>query len=59
MSEGQEDARTELEIQRRVKQMRDEELVNFVRDTISRLNVLADRLETFAETEEERESRDA
>jgi nitrogen-specific signal transduction histidine kinase len=39
----------ELEIRRRVKEMRDEELVDFVRDTITRLDALADRLEVFAD----------
>jgi hypothetical protein len=43
------DAINELEVRRRVKEMRDEELVDFVRDTIVRLDALADRLESFAD----------
>lgn len=39
----------ELEVRRRVKEMRDEELIDFVRDTIVRLDALADRLEVFAD----------
>ena len=39
----------ELEVRRRVKEMRDEEIVDFVRDTITRLDALADRLEVFAD----------
>lgn len=49
MTRGAGDAEHELEIRRRVKDMRDEELVLFVRDTITRLDALADRLEVFAE----------
>ena len=40
----------ELEVQRRVKQMRDEELVDFIRETVAHLEVLAQRLEVLAET---------
>jgi hypothetical protein len=40
----------ELEVQRRVKQMRDEELVDFIRETVTHLEVLAQRLEVLAET---------
>lgn len=45
---------SELEVRRRVKEMRDEELVDFVRDTIVRLESLADRLEVFADDSETR-----
>lgn len=48
-----EDAVDELEVRRRVKEMRDEELVDFVRDTIVRLDALADRLEVFADKADE------
>lgn len=40
----------ELEVQRRVKQMRDEELIDFIRETVTHLEVLAQRLEVLAET---------
>ena len=39
---------TELELQRRIRLMRDSELLEFIRDTTIRLEVLADRLDTFA-----------
>jgi nitrogen-specific signal transduction histidine kinase len=42
------DPAMEIEIRRRVKEMRDTELVDFVRDTVTRLDALADRLEVFA-----------
>ena len=48
-----ESAVDELEVRRRVKEMRDEELVDFVRDTIVRLDALADRLEVFADKADE------
>jgi nitrogen-specific signal transduction histidine kinase len=44
------DPAMEIEIRRRVKEMRDTELVDFVRDTVTRLDALADRLEVFATT---------
>lgn len=40
----------ELEVQRRVKQMRDEELIDFIRETVTHLEVLAQRLEVLADT---------
>jgi nitrogen-specific signal transduction histidine kinase len=33
--------------------MKDDELVDFIRDTVARLNGLADRLEVYADTEKE------
>lgn len=39
---------TELELQRRVRLMRDAELLDFIRDTTIRLEVLADRFDAFA-----------
>lgn len=48
-----ESAVDELEVRRRVKEMRDEELVDFVRDMIVRLDALADRLEVFADKPDE------
>lgn len=39
----------EAEFRRRVKAMRDDQLVEFVRDTITRLDALADRLEVLAD----------
>lgn len=41
-------AASEEEVRRRVKEMRDEDLVHFVRETITRLDALADRLEMLA-----------
>lgn len=49
----------EAEIRRRVKQMRDEELVDFVRDTVVRLVALADRLEVFADKNGDMSERDS
>lgn len=49
MSDPQSDPATELEVRRRVRQMRDEEIVNFVRETVIRLDALADRLEVFTQ----------
>jgi len=42
------DPALELEVQRRVKEMRAEEIVDFIRSTITQLDTLADRLEVFA-----------
>ena len=46
------DRRQDDEIVRRVKQMKDEEIVDFIRDTVSRLDALADRLENLVNTRE-------
>lgn len=56
-TEDERPAINELEVRRRVKEMRDEELVDFVRDTVVRLAALADRLEVFAEHTDEKEGR--
>ena len=42
----------EVEVAKRIKAMRDDELVNFIRDTVTRLQALADRLEVFADEED-------
>lgn len=58
MAEGTPDYETE--VRRRVKAMRDDELVQFTRETITRLEALADRLEIFARSESVgRDARDA
>lgn len=60
ISHESDSAINELEVRRRVKEMRDGELVDFVRDTIVRLDALADRLEVFADrTTEQGGTRDA
>lgn len=58
-SRGEPTSANELEIRRRVKEMRDGELVDFVRDTITRLDALADRLEVFADKADSGRTRDA
>jgi nitrogen-specific signal transduction histidine kinase len=40
-------------VRQRVQAMKDDELVDFIRDTVARLNGLADRLEVYADTEKE------
>lgn len=47
-----------LEVERRVKEMRNDELLDFVRDTIVRLESLADRLEVFADQVEDDDNGD-
>ena len=39
-------------VKRRVQQMKDDELVDFIRDTVTRLDALADRLEVLADRKE-------
>lgn len=53
MSGTEEPTTDELEIARRIKAMEDDQLTDFVRDTVARLNALADRLEAFADETEE------
>ena len=44
----------EQEIRQRVKEMRDGDLLDYIRDAVVRLDALADRLEVLVETGEVR-----
>jgi nitrogen-specific signal transduction histidine kinase len=46
-------AEAQNEVHRQVQEMKDEELVQFIRDTVVRLEVLADRLDTVADMKED------
>lgn len=42
----------EEQIRQRLKQMNDDQIVDFIRDTVARLDALADRLEVLANERE-------
>lgn len=46
------DTQSRNEVHKAVQKMRDDELVQFIRDTVVRLGVLADRLDSVADTKE-------
>lgn len=41
------------EVARRLKELKDEEVIDFIRDTVVRLDILATRLETLADKKED------
>ena len=45
---------TRDEVQRQLKELKDDELVDFIRDTIVRLDALADRLDVVADKKEDK-----
>lgn len=49
---------TRVEVQRQLKELKNEEIVDFIRDTIVRLDALADRLDVLASSSREEDRND-